>query len=46
MGAIIPTDIGVPTLQTKILEKANVEVVTNELDMRDELREATTVRIA
>ena len=35
-----------PTLRTKIHEKANVEVVSKDLDMTDELREAATVRIA
>ena len=35
-----------PTLRTKIHEKANVEVVTKDLDMTNELREAATVRIA
>ena len=35
-----------PTLRTKILEKANDEAVTEDLDMTDELREAIAVRIA
>ena len=46
MEAIIPTEIGVPTLQTKIPKKANVEAVTKDLDMTDELCEVTVVRIA
>ena len=35
-----------PTLQTKILEKANAKVVTKDLDMIDEFCEAVTVCIA
>ena len=45
MKAIIPTEIGVPTLRTEIPEKANVEVVTKDVDMTDELREVAAVRI-
>ena len=46
MEAIIPTYIGMPTLQTEILEEANVEAVIKDLDMTDELREAAAVRIS
>ena len=46
MEAIISTEIRAPTLQTEILEKANVEAITKDLDMTDELREAVAVRIA
>ena len=46
MEAIIPTEIGMPTLRTRIPEEANVEVVTKDLDMADELRKAAAVRIA
>ena len=45
MEAIIPIEIGVPTLRTEILEKANAEAVTKDLDMTDELREAAAVCI-
>ena len=45
MEAIIPTEIGMPTLQTRILEEANTKAVTKDLDMADKLREAATVRI-
>ena len=45
MEAIIPTEIGVPTLRTKIPKKANANVVNKDLDMTDKLRKATTVRI-
>ena len=43
---IIPTKIGMPTLQTEIPEEANSEAITKDLDMTDELREAAVVRIA
>ena len=43
--AIILTKIGMPTLRTEIPEKANAEAVTKDLDMTDELHEATAVRI-
>ena len=46
MEAIIPTEIGTPTLRTEIPKKANVETVTKDLDMADELREVTAVHIA
>ena len=45
MEAIIPTEIGIPTLRTEIPKKANVETVTKDLDMIDKLREATAVHI-
>ena len=46
MEAIILTKIGIPTLRTKILEKATAETITKDLDMTDELREAAAVCIA
>ena len=46
MKAIIPIEIWVPTLQTKIHETANTEVIAKNLDMEDELREAAVVRMA
>ena len=45
MEAIIPKKIRMPTLQTKIPEKASVEAVTEELDMTNELREVAAVLI-
>ena len=45
MEAIIPIEIGIPTLRTEIPEETNAEAVTKDLDMTDELREATVVRI-
>ena len=44
--AIIPTEIGIPTIRTEILEKANAEAITKDLDMTYELREAMAVHIA
>ena len=35
-----------PTLRIEIPEEVNAEAVTKDLDMTDELREATDVRIA
>ena len=46
MEAIIPTEIGVPTLRIEIPEKANVEAITKDLDMTNELCEAATVPLA
>ena len=46
MEAIIPIEIGVPTLRTEILEKANTEAIAKELDMTGKLREAVAIRIA
>ena len=46
MKAIIPTEIGVPTLRTEIPEKTNVKAITKDLYMTDELREVAVVRIA
>ena len=46
MEAIIPTNIGMPTLLTGIPKEANAKVVTKDLDMADELRKAIVVCIA
>ena len=46
MEAIIPTEIGMPTLRIKIPEKANTEAIAKDLDMEDELREAAVIRMA
>ena len=37
MEAIIPTEIGMPTLRTEILGKTNTEAITKDLDMVDKL---------
>ena len=46
MEAIIPTEIGMPTIRTNTSEEANAKAITKDLDTTDELREATAVRIA
>ena len=46
MEAIIPIEIRMPKLRIEIPEEVTVEVVTKDLDMTDELREAATVCIA
>ena len=46
MAAIIPTEIEMPTLWTEIPGKTNVEAITKDLDMVDELREAVAICIA
>ena len=43
---IIPTEIGMPTLRTEILEKANIETIAKDLYMTNELREVAVVRMA
>ena len=45
MEAIIPTEIGMSTLRTEVPEKANAEAIVKDLDMKEELCEATVVRI-
>ena len=44
MEAIVPTEIGMPTLRTDIPEQLNTESVIK--DLADELHEAVAVRIA
>ena len=46
MEAIVPTEIGKPTLRTDIPEHSNAETVIKDVDMADELCEAAAVRIA
>ena len=46
MEAIIPIEIGMPTLQTKITKEANTEALAKDLDMTDELREAAAMCMA
>ena len=45
MEAVIPTEIGMPTIQTATPESENAESIARELDVSDELLEATTIRI-
>ena len=46
MEAIIPTEIGMPALQTEIPRKTNTKAITKDLDMGVELREAAAICIA
>ena len=46
MEAIIPTEIGMPTIRSDMPEQENAELVLKDLDMVDELRESAAVRIA
>ena len=45
MEAVIPIEIGLPTIRTATPELENAELITRELDMSDEQREAATIRI-
>ena len=46
MEAIIPTKIGMPTIRTRMLDQENAELVSEDLDTVDKLRESAAVRIA
>ena len=46
MEAIIPMEIGMPTIQTDVPEQVNAELVIKDLDVVDELRESAAVHIA
>ena len=46
MEAIIPTEIGLPTLLMEILEKVNTKAIARDLDMENELHEAAAVHMA
>ena len=37
MEAIIPTEIGIPTIQSNVPEQENAELVLKNLDMVDEM---------
>ena len=45
MEAVIPTEIGLPTIRTTTPESENAESIARELDMTDEQLEAATIRI-
>ena len=45
MEAIIPTEIGMPTIRTSMPEQENAELIIKDLDTVDELRELAVVRI-
>ena len=46
MEAVIPTEIGLPTVRATASESENEESITRELDTSDELREAVAIRVA
>ena len=46
MEAVIPTEIGLPTIRTAMPESKNAESVVRELDASDEMQEAATIQIA
>ena len=46
MEAIILIEIGMPTLRMDMPEQLSTESIIKELDMADELRETTAVRVA
>ena len=43
---MIPIKVGIATIRTEIHEKVNVEAITKDLDMTDELHEVAAVCIA
>ena len=45
MEAIIPTEIGMPTIRIATLESENAESIARELDMSDEQWEAAVIHI-
>ena len=45
MEAVIPTEVGLPTIHTDTPDSENLESIVRELDVSDELREATEIRI-
>ena len=45
MEAVIPTEIGLPTIRTVTPESENAESIARELDVSDELREAASICI-
>ena len=46
MEAIILTEIGMPTLQTDMLEQLSTKSIIKDLDIADELRETVAIRVA
>ena len=46
MEAVIPTEIGLPTIRTATPKSENAGSVVRELDTSDELREAAAIRVA
>ena len=46
MKAIIPTEIGMPTLRTEVPGTANAKAISKDLDMAYKLRVTVVIRIA
>ena len=46
MEVVIPTKIGLPTIQTATPESENEGLVVRELDTSNELREAAAIQVA
>ena len=46
IDAIIPMEIGMPTLRTDMPKQSNTEFIIKELNTTDELRETAAIRIA
>ena len=46
MEAIIPTQIGMPTIRTDVLEQGNTDLMVKDLDTLHELQESAAIRIA
>ena len=46
MEAIIPTEIGIPTIRIGIPEETSTEAIIKDLDTADELREAAAIHIS
>ena len=46
MEAVIPTEIGLPTVRTATSDPANEESMIKELNSSDELRESAAIRVA
>ena len=45
MEAVIPTEVGLPTIRTDTPYSENAESIVRELDVSDELQEAAAIRI-
>ena len=46
MEAIIPIEIGMPTIRTDVPEQGNADLMIKDLDTVDELRESAAIRKA
>ena len=46
MEAIIPIEIGMPTMRTDVPKQGNADLMIKDLDRVDELRESAAIRIA